>query len=102
MERREFIARLGSIAATFLLDRRAGASEAPVVGIVSFSSLDTRPRLLLAIREGLKEGGYVEGLNLEIDYRPAFGNSDQLPQIIRDFVRRKVAVIIATGGDGPA
>jgi putative ABC transport system substrate-binding protein len=101
MERREFIARFGSIAATFLLGGRAEASETPVVGILGFSSPGETLRLP-AIRKGLKEGGYFEGRNLAIDNRSAFGHSDELPQIVSDFVRHPVAVIITTGGNAPA
>jgi putative ABC transport system substrate-binding protein len=53
-----------------------------------------------AFRNGLKELGYVEGQNVEIDFRWASGR-EQLRSIAEDMVRRQVAVIVATSGANP-
>src|SRR5262245_22858257 len=50
-----------------------------------------------AFRQGLREMGYIEGRNVAIDFRLAGLQYDQLPTVAADFVRRKVAVIVASG-----
>jgi putative ABC transport system substrate-binding protein len=94
LRRREFIAGLGG-AAAWPLSVRAQQAGRPVVGFLS-----TLPGLNNAIRNGLKELGYVEGQNVEIDFRWASGR-ERLRSLAEDLVRRQVAVIVATSGINP-
>ena len=48
-----------------------------------------------AMRQGLKETGYVEGQNIAIEYRWAEDQNDRIPALVADLVRRPVAVLIA-------
>jgi len=74
----------------------------PVIGFLSPTSPDTNADRLRAFRQGLKVTGYVEGENVAIEYRWADNQIDRLPALAADLVRRKVAVIVTTGGPAVA
>jgi len=73
----------------------------PVIGFLHQGSPDASVSQLDAFRQGLKEGGFVEGQNMAIEYRWAEGQYDRLPDLARDLVRRQVAVIAAVGTSAP-
>jgi putative ABC transport system substrate-binding protein len=70
----------------------------PVLGFLSAASPDLYVTRLDSFRRGLKEGGYVEGQNVAIEYRWAEGKNDRLPALAADLVRRGVNVLVAGGG----
>ena len=93
MRRRDLI--IGIAAAWPQITLIQGAAT-PVIGFVSSSS--PSPNLMAAFHQGLNEGGYVEGKNAIIEYRSAGGRYDQLPELVANLVRQRVALIVASGG----
>jgi putative tryptophan/tyrosine transport system substrate-binding protein len=51
-----------------------------------------------AIRQALRERGYIEGQNIAIEYRYTEGKVDRAPQLAAELVRLKVDIIVAAGG----
>src|SRR6185295_6062564 len=96
--RRTFITLLGGASAAWPVVAGAQKQTMPVVGFLGGTSPDTLADRLRAFREGLKDTGYIEGENLAIEYRWAENQTERLPELAADLVRRKVAVIVATGG----
>ena len=74
MRRRKFIAGLGS-SVLLPLAGRAQQPAVPVIGFLNSGSLDRYRLLLDAFRQGLNDGGYVEGRNVAIESRWAEGQS---------------------------
>jgi len=66
----------------------------PVIGFLRSVSLADVADLVTAFRQGLKEGGYVEGQNVAIEFRSAEGHLDRLPALVADLIGRPVAVIV--------
>jgi putative ABC transport system substrate-binding protein len=92
MKRRAFIAGFVSTAAGPLV-ARAQQPAMPVIGHLSGWSAGDAPEYLAYFRQGLAEGGYIEGQNVAIEYRYAEGHFDRLPALVADLVQRKVTVI---------
>jgi putative tryptophan/tyrosine transport system substrate-binding protein len=92
IRRREFLVALGS-AATWPLAARAQQPQIPVVGYLSGLSPDDSIKVDAEFRRGLAETSYIEGRNLAIEYRWLEGRYDQIPTMLADLIKRRVAVI---------
>ena len=67
----------------------------PVIGVLGGGSPATGAHLAARLRQGLADGGSVEGRNVAVEYRWVEGQYDQLPAMAAELVRNQVAVIIA-------
>jgi putative ABC transport system substrate-binding protein len=106
MQRREVITLIGSAAAAWALTARAQQQTMPVIGFLSSYPAEsfapeTQP-YAGAFRKGLSENGFSDGHNVAIEYRWAENQASRLPVLAAELVRRKVALIAATGGAASA
>jgi putative ABC transport system substrate-binding protein len=62
------------------------------------SPMSGPPSTLEAFKEGLRELGWVEGKQIEIEYRYAAGDPDKLSEFANELVRLKVDIIVAGPG----
>ena len=94
MKRRAFIAGLGGAAAWPLVARAQQQPATPLVGVMSPLSVATAARNIAALRNRLRELGYTEGHNINIEYRFGDGLAERFPVLVADLVALKPAVIV--------
>ena len=105
MRRRDFITGVGAAACLPIaspLATRAQQRALPVIGWLTEGPVPPLPLVpdtpfSRAVRRGLAEQGFLEGRNVEILQRADL-QYDRFPMMAADLVRRRVAVILATGG----
>jgi putative tryptophan/tyrosine transport system substrate-binding protein len=99
MRRREFVRLLGGAAAAWPVVARAQpAGKRPTIGYIGGGGPITQRAWVEAFVQRLRELGWSEGRTVAIDYRWAEGRSERFAEIAAEFVRRKVDVIVTSGG----
>src|SRR6266545_942508 len=101
-------ARLGAAAAFLLLAasltvEAQQSARVPRIGLLMTGARAALPETkasLDAVKQGLREHGYVEGQNMLIEYRSADGDIERLPGLATELARLKVDLIVA--GSTPA
>jgi putative ABC transport system substrate-binding protein len=91
--RREFICGLSSIAA-WSVAAHAQQTKMRSIGLVGGASADAQAEWSAAFINKLRELHWVEGQNLEIQYRWLEGRLDRAPAVISELVHRKVDIIV--------
>ena len=94
MRRREFIKVIAGSAAVWPFATRAQQPAMPVVGLLRSTPAAPFNDLIVALREGLKETGFVDGNNVVIEQRWADNQNDRLPGLAADLARHRAAVIV--------
>jgi putative tryptophan/tyrosine transport system substrate-binding protein len=96
MRRRDVIAIIAGSVIAWPIVAAAQAPPMPVIGFFGFSATD--PKLLAKFQQGLGEWGYFEDRNVAFKYWWAHEQNQKLPTLAAEVARRKVALIVTTGG----
>jgi ABC-type uncharacterized transport system substrate-binding protein len=97
MDRRVFI---GTLASGLLAAPLAGEGQRagrPTIGVLYLGAPEDMAPYRHIFRQGLRERGYVEGENVDIEYRYADCDVDRLPALAVELVATKVDVIVTAG-----
>jgi putative ABC transport system substrate-binding protein len=74
------------------------SKKLPLIGYLSGGESAAHSIPAAAIRQALRERGYIEGQNIVTEYRYAEGKRDRVPELAAELVRLKVEVILVAGG----
>ncbi|MGE5306112.1 MAG: ABC transporter substrate-binding protein, partial [Alphaproteobacteria bacterium] len=94
------IAMLALCAVLVALRFTAKAQEPPKIwkiGVLVSTSPSSNRARDEALRQGLRDLGYVEGQNIVMEYKYAEGKIDRLPQLARELIQQKPDVIVVGG-----
>jgi putative ABC transport system substrate-binding protein len=94
MRRRDFIALLGGAASLPLAGRAQVSAKRQLVAVLSGVARKVNSPLI-AFERGLRELGYVDGQNIDIEYRYADGQLDRFPVLAGELIRLSPNVILA-------
>ncbi len=98
MQRREFIALLGGVAAAWPVGAQAQqAGKQYRIGMLETTGEAVKPADIGAFRKGLRDLGYVEGRNVIIEYRSADGRPERFPALAAELVGLNVDLIVTRG-----
>ena len=97
MNRREFITLLGGAAAAWPLAVRAQQVKVWRIGMLETIPTGLNASNLVALRQGLRELGYIEGQNYVLEYRSADGQAERFPSLAAELVRARVDLIVTRG-----
>lgn len=98
LSRRHALLSIAALLATPRFGQAQNRKQARL-GFISTSTTNLSSPFIIALKEGLKDLGYVEGSNLTIDYKFA-KSRDELPAMADDLVKQRVDVILAGGSEG--
>ena len=96
MHRRRFLAAVAAIASTRTYAQPATMRKVGYLG--SSRELDAAGGLKTAFIDAMQSLGWIEGRNVEYDYRWSELSNERLPQLAAEMVRASVEVIVVTSG----
>jgi putative ABC transport system substrate-binding protein len=97
MNRRKFIALLaGPAVARSTVVQAQQIQKVPVVGFLHPGFPDSGSPVFDALREELRDAGYVEGETVKVEARWARGRPEILPQLAQELIQQHADVLVAT------
>jgi putative ABC transport system substrate-binding protein len=96
MKRRTFIAGLAATAVGARFARAQATGKIPVIGFLHPGFPEAGSIIPSALREGLRDAGYVLDETIKVEDRWARGRPEVIPQLVRDLIELRVAVLIPT------
>jgi putative ABC transport system substrate-binding protein len=86
---------LALLLACFQLAEAQQAKKIPRIGFLPVTGDPSAPGPIAeAFRQGLRDLGYVEGKNIEVEYRWPLGRLDHIPSLIEELVQLNVDVLV--------
>jgi putative tryptophan/tyrosine transport system substrate-binding protein len=98
MKRREFIALLGGVAASWPLAARAQRAKISRIGWLVFGTSELEP-VDKTLRDALAQRGFLQGRNTDVTIRYANAEPTRLPELARELAAQKPDLLIGVGGD---
>jgi len=92
-----FITLLGGAAAWPIAARAQQPAGTYRIGVLETLPPDRNKANFGALLRGLHKYGYIEGQNLQIEYRSADGHDDRFPALVADLIGRGVDLIVTRG-----
>ena len=75
-------------------------NKVPRIGYLAASTPAAHATRVAALRQGLKELGYLDGQNIAIEFRYGTGDTDRLFELAAELVRLNVDAIVTSGTEG--
>src|SRR5215831_19616099 len=97
MKRRELIALFGSAAVWPIAASAQTPANLPTVGFLVSGTRSAYDRWVGAFVERLRELGWIESRTLAIEYRWAEGRAERVSEIVAEFARLQIDIIVTSG-----
>jgi len=97
VERRAFF---GAVTGGLLAAQAQQGAKVYRIGVLGAGSESEYKGKVEAMRQGLRDLGYIDGKNVIIEYRWAEGRYERLPDLAASLLQSKVDIIVTTGTPG--
>ena len=96
MRRRRFLFAAGALLGAPLVAAQRG-DRVHRIGVLGVATPEGYARQIRALRQELRDLGYVEGRNLVLEFRWAEGRYERLPGLAAELVRLQPETIVTSG-----